>query len=318
MYSLSEIIFSAPAKYLQYFSRKTGFLISDFPVSFQNNVRWLWKHLSRCYDFEKQISSLNSDEEKRFYEMLHGSCYSPVKDEISDSVEQKIPWIFKHPGSGIFVPLEIIKLLMREEVFLKKNYLFALLYRLKIKEQRYFASLMGGSLEGQVALTFENNPLDMALVLYIWLINGIQKIDDIGKIIPEKGKIIHGPFTFAREITVTKMAKKEMPFNLLPSEPVPAWDYFYTHFHYLKDDIDKLYSLINRWNKGFYRSLALLKNQDSDMINALKKGILLPVITQSAKSDNKPAMKIKIASPVELQYSLNLNSVKRSNPGNII
>ena len=321
MYSLAEIIYQGTPKYHQYFSKKTGFLVADFQLSYQKNLQWLWRHLAKNYDFEKDYGNLSATEKDRFSNLLKNFGYLPQVDEVCEQLEKKISWIFFHPVSGVFIPLEVIKLLMQEDVFHKENYLFSLLYRLKIKEQRYFASLMGSSLEGQINLSFENNPLDMALVLYIWLAGQIGSITDIRSIIPERGRVLKSPFTFAREINTPSISSVTNLSTLIPEKPVPIWDYLYTHFSHLKDDIDKLFTLITRGNKGFYRSVTLLKNQNSDLIRAFKTGILLPLIPVTGKTGRGlTGMKrnIKLVSPVELHYALTNISVEKSQSGKII
>ncbi|MDH4199659.1 MAG: hypothetical protein OEV66_04685 [Spirochaetia bacterium] len=310
MFALTEIIYSASPKYLQYFSRKTGFLVADFQAACQNNVRWLWRHLSRNYNFQNQYAILNKAEKDMVRELLLNFGYLPYTNEITESMEKKIPWLFAHPVSGIFVPLEIVKLLMQEEIFFKENYLFSLVYRLKIKEQKYFASLMGGSLEGQVALSFENNALDMGLVLYIWLGEHMRNIGSLQNIIPDRGKILKSPFAFTREGDSAPWKSRDLR-SLIPENPVPIWDYLYEHFSHMKDDIDKLHTLIHRGNKGFYRSLALLRNQGGDLIKAFKSGILIPLIPYKNNTKNK--VRIKLVSPVELRYLVHKMDVVKLN-----
>jgi len=316
MHSLTEIILSNNPKYLQYFSRKTGFLVTDFKLADRTNLQWLWRHIARKFDFAGNWARLNSVEKQRLGDLLQNFGHLSNVDEVFSEMERKIPWLFLHPVSGVFIPIEIVKLLMQEEIFYRENYLFALLYRLKIKEQKYFTSLIGGSLEGQVNLTFESSPLDMALVLYIWMVEQISDITDIRSIIPERGKILKSPFTFAREINMDSITSVNSLSTLLPEKPVPIWDYLFTHFSHLKDDIDKLYTLVTRGNKGFYRSVTLLKNQNSDMIRAFKNGILIPLLPSSVKtSDQKGVEKrgnIKLVSPVELHYALKKQKLEKT------
>lgn len=316
MFSLTEIVYSGNPKYLQYFSRKTEFLVVDFQMASHCNVRWLWRHLGKKFDFAKQYSSLNNAEKNKFKELLLNFGYLSSLDAVGEKLEKKIPWIFLHPSSGIFIPLEVLKLLMQEELCFKENFLFSLIYKLKIKEQKYFASLIGGSLEGQVALSFESNPLDMALVLYIWLADHMENIDDVRHIIPERGKILKSPYAFSREERLPPLKNVKSLSTLLPKTPVPIWDYLPKHFSHLDDDLEKLHTLITRGNKGFYRSVALLKNQNSDLIKAIKNGILLPVITQSV-SKKKNKTNIMLVTPVEFHYILKRNFSGKSTTGKI-
>ncbi|MDH4262454.1 MAG: hypothetical protein OEV78_05340 [Spirochaetia bacterium] len=307
MYSLTEIIHTGNPKYLQYFSKKTGFLITDFKSTNNANLQWLWKHIAKNFNFINDFSKLNYTEKQKLGEILNNFGCLPQSDKTCDEMEKKLPWVFIHPVSGIFIPLEIVKLLMQEETFFRENYLFSLLYKLKIKEQKYFTSFIGSSLDAKVNLSFESSPLDMALVLYIWLSEQIRAITDIRNIIPERGKILKSPFTFAREINMDSIASVNNASTLIPEKPVPIWDYLYLHFSHLKEDIDKLHTLVTRGNKGFYRSVSLLKNQNSDLIRAFKGGILIPVLVSTGKSSP-----IKLVSPVELHYTLKNNQVKNS------
>jgi hypothetical protein len=322
MYSLNEIIYNGNPKYLQYFSRKTGFLVADFKLAEQGNLQWLWRHIAKKFNFAGDYARLNSSEKQKFGELLKNFGYLPQVGQTCqtcENLEKKIPWLFIHPVSGIFIPLEIIKLLMQEDFFYRENYLFCLLYKLKIKEQKYFVSLIGNSLDGQINLSFENNPLDMALVLYIWLGGQIREITDIRSIIPERGKILKSPFTFAREINIDSITTLSNLSTLIPEKPVPIWDYLYAHFSHLKEDIDKLHTLVTRGNKGFYRSVTLLKNQNSDLIKAFKTGILIPLLPSPGKKSDMGTGKqavIKLVSPVELHYALKNNEVKNSRSGN--
>ncbi|MES0489368.1 MAG: hypothetical protein ABUK01_05205 [Leptospirales bacterium] len=299
MNSITEIIQIAPPEYIQYFAKKTGFLMTG-AFETNNQTRWLWHHIVRTYEFKNRFNTLTNSEKKSMTILLNNFGRTPFADETGFALEKKAPWVFKHPAGGIFIPLEMIKLLMQEDYFQKQYYLFTLLYKLKLKEQNILASLTGSSLEGQLAISFEKNPLDMGLVLYIWFSAKIRTLTDIRSMMPPKAKIIMGPYTFARE--EDKPKKKDTSLQVVfPEKPVNLWDYLFLNFPHLKKDTEKAYTLMAEGKKGFYRSLNLINNPSNEYINLFKNGLLFPVLSSSAISDSR-VKNIQVVSPAEVRH----------------
>jgi len=305
MYSLSELVFTSDDKYLKYFSKKTGYLLPDVRSAIKSNVRFIWNHLVRTYRFAEQFAALKEPEKETFYHLLNNFGYLPPEKTEGGVIEEKISWVFRHPTGGVFVPVEIFKLLMQEEALTERSYLFQLLYRLKTVELRNYASLLGSTIEGQVNISFEKNPLDMALVIYIWLSGKIRDIQNVRDVIPERGRVLSAPFGKTAGAQQKGQQKSKEIGGLLPSAPVPMWGYLKTHFAHLQDDVDKLYTLISKGNKGFYRSVTLLRHPESDLIEAFRNGILIPMIPQKKKR-SLSVDNYRIVSPAEFIFHQSL------------
>ncbi len=294
MYSLSEIVRYGSQEYLTYLSRKTGFLLSDKNDPNQRPIRWIWRHIVRSFEFENDFEKLTGNELLALYRLLDNFTYIPEEDSDLQALEKRARWIFRHPEGGIFIPLEVLKLLMPQDIFFKRRYLFSLLYKLSKTEQKTLASLCGNSIEGQMSISFEKNQLDMTLVLYIWLGNEIRSITNLSEVLPVKGKVLQSPYAFARE--PDDFVQKTAENHAFPSTPAPLWDYLLESFPANKGEIDLLYTLLTKGDKGFYRAFSLLPNSGSDMITAFKKGLLLPIIYRRRKERIK---QMEIVSPLE-------------------
>jgi len=311
MHSLTEIIAYANPEYIQYFSKKTGFLLNPGNLDNQK-TRWLWQHIVRTYNFKSQFESLTAPEKKSLQTILMQFGFQINTQPELFNLEAKIPWIFKHPAGGIFVPLEILKLLMQEEFFQKEYYLFGLLYKLKIKEQKYMASLTGNDLEGQTTISFEKNTLDMSLVLYIWIASKIQNTIEVESVLPNKGKILR-PYAFTREgegeLKKTETSVQNQLESVFPAKPANLWDYLLQNFSHLNEDTEKLHKLLSQGRKGFYRSLAIINNPNNEYIKLFKKGFLFPLLQANFNTPDK-VNKIKVVSPAEFLYHFQQNNSK--------
>lgn len=298
MYSLSEIVRYGAQDYLAYFSKKTGFLISESHDPHKRPVRWIWRHIVRSFDFARDFEGLTPGEHQAFYRLIDNFTYEANPDEDLLALERRAPWVFRHPDGGIFVPLEVLKLLMQENLFFNKGYLFSLLFKLSPSEQKNLASLCGNTIEGQMSISFEKNNLDMALVLYIWLASEIRAITDLREVMPVKGKVLQTPYAFARE--PDDKAAEAAASHRFPSSPAPLWDYLFESFPDSRLEIDRLYTLLTKGSKGFYRAFSLLPTPSSgggsDMVTAFKKGLLVPIIYRRRKERIK---QMEIVSPHE-------------------
>lgn len=293
MIPLSELISVAGDDYIRYLSRKTGFLITrDNSVP----VQWLWMHMIRDFDFSSDIATLRISERECLDHLLHNFGYLPGDNKEAVKLEKILPWVFRHPTGGFFIPVEIFKSMMQEQRFHEERYLFSLLYRLPDAEQKSLASLQAGSLEGQMAISFEKHPLDMALVLYLW----IARHHSEGRIrYPDRrGRVLKGPFSFLRETDSRPLHIKKEGF--FPEKPVNAWEHLYRYFPHQHHDIDELRNIIRNGRKGFYRSLGLIKRTDSELFEAFKWCFFLPVLPRNSRADRR-IDSLKLVSPVELK-----------------
>ncbi|MDH5717250.1 MAG: hypothetical protein OEZ22_06395 [Spirochaetia bacterium] len=295
MYPISEMVLTSSEKYLGYISRKTNFLITGGK---KDRVQWFWVHLLKLYEENTISKILNTAEEKEFFDLLNNFGFIAASD-ITDnliSIEEKLPWVFKHPNGGIYIPLELIKNLMQEDNYLKKNYLFSLLKKIKLKEQKDFASLLGGSSENHFNITFENNHLDMALVLYIWFARNYIYRKHISLDFLSRGKIVESPYSFIRE---TKKATNGTKENILPKKPVLMWDYLKKAFGRDNLELEKWIYLLKEGKKGFFRSLSLASAKKSPLLEVFRTGLLLPIMPVNL-SYSKSIEKIFVVTPSEV------------------
>lgn len=299
MHSLSEVLVSASTSYRAYISRKTDFLLSD---SRQDQVKWFWLHLIHRVQEEDWWSSLSEEQWKLLDRLLiHFGYYKPVAEEVEimRELETKLIFLFKHPAAGYFIPLEIFKLLMQRTRFADQNYIFSLLYRLKVREQRAFVSLIGSSIIGQASsITLESHPLDMALVLFIWFANqysqGLKRI-------PGRGVLLNMPFSFMRE------SRKNFFVPLapedFPGEPVPMWEFLYSYFPGSGAAIEEWKHIMSAGGKGFYRSLSLLRSAESPFLYYFRGGYFMPVI-KKATINEKNVNDLRMVTPREIHVRL--------------
>ncbi|MDH5719350.1 MAG: hypothetical protein OEZ13_01895 [Spirochaetia bacterium] len=310
MYPLSEILTSSNASYLQYISKKTGFLISGKKPE---KIQWLWVHLLKLYH-EKSIKKiLNFNERYAFEELLNNFGYIPNSEcgAVHEAIENKIPWIFKYPHGGIFIPLELIKTLMQDEEYFKHNYFFSLLKKLTLKEQKDFASFLGNSYETQANLSFEKNQLDMALVLYIWFARQFIHRKNLSFEFIEKGRIINSPFSFLRENTKSKNNSLSEE-GILPEKPVFLWSYLQNAFGGRSSEIEKWIVLMREAKKGFYRSLSLAASPKNRLVEIFKMGLLMPILPHKLNT-NKNIENIKAVTPREIFSFLKQRNEKMNN-----
>ena len=297
MYPLSEILNVSKQSYIQYIAKKTGFLISGRN---SEKIQWLWVHLLKLYHEKNIHQKLNYVEKLAFYELLNNFGYIPGSENNAnlENLEQKIPWIFKHPHGGFFIPLELIKTLMQDEEYYEENYFFSLLRKLTLKEQKDFVSFLGGTAESQIHLSFEKNRLDMALVLYIWFARQFVHRKNLSFEFISKGRIIESPFSFLRENSASKKTKIDDD-GILPKKPVALWPYLENAFGGKNKDMEKWIMLMRDGKKGFYRSLSLAAPANSRLIEIFRMGLLVPILP-SKLNTVKNIEKIQAVTPREI------------------
>ncbi len=269
MFPLSEILASADAGYRNYLAKKTGFVLATHN---KDQLLHFWLHITKDFENHEQHRAMTAEQTNALQTLLSSFGYLPPKKTTTEhlALEEQTAWIFRHPQGGIFLPLEVFKSLMRRNDKLFQPYLFSLLYNLKLKEQHNLASLIGGDIQAQLSLTFEVHPLDMALVLYIWFAGKHLSGEAV---LPEKGRILTGPWSFLRE---TKPQPEPSP-KLLPQNPVPLWDYLREHFSHQLVEIEELRHHIKTSRKGFYRPLGLVKNPQGAFSKMFRQGFLIPL-----------------------------------------
>jgi len=307
-YTISELLYYSSNSYLQYFSKKTGYLVNNSAVDLSEQVKWIWKHLNRIYNFQDQVKLLSENEKEALWHLINNFGHLKYSEAYGENLEIKIPWIFKHPQGGVFIPLEMLKLLMEEKEIRERHFLFNVIFRLGLKEMKNFASFTANTLEGQVTISFENNARDMSLVLYLWLIN--KFFDNLDKTSSYFNKeIIITPLqNFVREDQHKKDEK--IIANNWPIEPVPIWEYLTAFFPEKKREIDKWHHYLINGNKGFYRSLALLASKNSKIVEIFRNGLLVPVINKRHGKYAKNR-EIKIVTPSEFHYWIALRSAEK-------
>lgn len=217
-------------------------------------------------------------------------------------MEKNISWIFRHPAGGIFLPLEIFKVFMREKYYQNSGYLFSLLYQMTFSELKGMASFLGNTLEAQLTISFEKNTYDMALVLFIWFANRHINNDVAYDIFKEKGRIITS-YHFLREDQKSSIdTKTKNSSGLFPYESRPLWKYLFEKFPESSYQINELKDMILRGKKGFYRSLSLISHDNEMFIEAFRTGILIPIWKKSSKK--LPIDQWMIQTPREIQKKI--------------
>ena len=284
MIPLRQLVRSSNTVYSKYLSRKACVLSH---VEEAERSQWLWFNLIKSYQFSMQFESLGKNLRFELYRLLDNFGYLP-ESKTANRLESKIPWILKHPEGGVFLPLEIYKLLMQEQRLADCNYLFALLYRLRLGEQKELAGFVGTNIDAQLSISFESNILDMALVLYIW---------------------------FSRQLSYSKANKKPETrvFSLKGEEIQPArkqdkfcesasniWGHLDSHFARESAEVKAFRSNIENGRKGFYRSLTLLSGRNSALKEYFRNGWFIPVLPANWR---KIIDKIEIITPREVVVS---------------
>lgn len=291
MFPIAEVFIQSDENYRSYVGKKTGFLLTSIDGE---QLIHFWYHICRGLTREPRMG-LSQEQfntlDQLFLQFgyIHPSQMTPSLQQL----EQDMPWIFKHPAGGIFLPLEVFKTFMTHDGGNEfQSYLFTLLFRLKLKEQRNLVALLGGELEAQLSLTFENNALDMALVLYIWYA-GLHLSGDA--LLPAEGKIIAGPWSLSPENEST-FAQNEIK---LPKKPVAMWPYLFEQFSFQKAEIEELRHRIENTGRGFYRSLSLVKNTKGLFYQMFRQGFLIPIMGRDWRNGRNPD-DLTVVSPREL------------------
>ncbi len=284
MYPLTEVMEDANPEYLAYLSRKTGFMLQrDNTRAPMVSIHWFWYHLVKNIENNKNI--LNDFHEE--LEILFDSFgYIPASrmDERMKEMEKKLMWVFRYPPGGVFLPLEIFKVFMREKFYSDSGYFFSLLYQMSFHELREYASFLGNTLEGQHLISFENNTDDMALVLYIWYANRhVNKSVQYDIFSPEKGKILSSRHFLSEDSRQPLDESMEKNKESLPYRKEPLWNFLLERYPMYQKEIDQLKTMIFQGRKGFYRALSLIASEENLMINAFRDGILMPVWKKTGK-----------------------------------
>ena len=263
MLPIRRIADSNDAAYLKYLYNKTGFLVSK---KSEKTAKHLWLYVNETFNFAKDCIRLTEEERQILDDLLANFGHLNADNKRLHQLESKLSWVYRHPQGGIFIPLEVYKLLMQEPELIKQNYLFTLLYLLKLKEQKALAALLGGQVEARLAITFEKNPLDMALVLYIWFSKQIFRQ-------PPKIKIAY------------------------PDERTKLWDFYRRAFGHRKHSM-VLKRLLLDGKKGFFRSLSLF-DQNEKFVQMFTSGAMMPVFSQSDYFSRR-VESMRVVSPREL------------------
>ncbi len=294
MFPLSEIILTSRPEYFAYLSKKTGFLLPDSGRDQQ--LQWFWIHLVHLVQEKNKIESLTLEESAAFDELLvHFGSMPAVRHEYA-VLEEKLACVFKHPGGGYFIPLEIFKLLMQRYDLSARNYLFTLLFSLAHREQRSLVSMISSSLEGQAVVSFESHPLDMALVLYIWFANHHVS----GNLTyPDRGVMLHSPYAFVRETASIPVHEREPGY--FPETPVSMWEHLRRYFPHRERDAQEWKNLMVAGGKGFYRGLSLISNTRSELFQAFRNGYFFPVMKKQL-ADKRSVEEIQIVTPREIFF----------------
>ena len=284
MYPLSDILQHSYADYTLYISRKTNFIIHS---NENDQLRWFWKHIIKNYHYQEFINSLDAEEKKTFFHLLSSFCYSHVDayNEKISKIEKKSMWIFKHPMGGFYIPVEFIKILMNEKSLLKEGFLFSLLFKLRIKEQKSLTALIKSNYDVLQMITSEQNAWDMALVLYILFANlyttGVykKKIKLKPKLLPMYAQAFQNDWY-------------RQPYL---HKATPIWKYLYSQFLHCHPALDEWQSIMKHGKKGFYRSLSLISQPKEELVYLFSSGHFMPILP--AKSDK--IENIQLITPVE-------------------
>jgi len=312
MYPLNDLVKQENPQYLKYLWKKTNFLITGKNLKINNDqIHWLWLHLLKDEYNSNLNEILNNKEKSALSFLLKNFGYIP-RHLLTDSLiqlEKKVKWIFRHPSGGIFIPLELVKSLMKKKSLFDDHFLFTLLYKLKLKEQKDFASLLTGDSEAQHSISIENNLLDMGLVLYIWLANYHKISKREAQNFLMKGRILHSRFSFLREPENANNSYKQN--SIFCKNPVPLWDHLNFIFPSLKHEIEKWKYTMQETKKGFYRTLSVIFDPHSELYKYFKYGCFFPVLT--GKFHQKKSLDdLKIVTPIEiLNLTENKEYIKR-------
>lgn len=263
MQSLGEILRYDDASYLKYLSRKTQYLITRDKTEF---IHRFWQHLIVEYHPKVVLPRLSIADKKTFNELLRQFSHdtrSAMRAKYQ-KLEQKIPWVLKHPEGGYFIPFEIIKTLMPQNQLIAQDYLFQLLYRMPGIEQQSLRALLARSHRSREALTHEKHQLDRALAIYIW--TSEHRVPRL--------KVKHQ--TGARTI----------------------WQILLERFPALEAEIEEWQFIMQNGKRGFYRSLGLIRGAEvlKSFVTSLQ---IVPVTTRRHRVF--PATNLRFSVPLEFQ-----------------
>ena len=278
MYSLSDIIHYSHPEYINYISRKTRFVTASRTSVY---ISFFWEHLIQECNVGKLLNNLNDGEKKAFYRLLTLYGYISIKDvdfykyDFS-ALEKKCMWIFKYHNGDIFIPLEIFKTLMKDKALANHNYLFVLLHKFSLTLQHDFSVFLENSHGIYNLIAKEKNTLDMALVLYIWLLN-----------LSKKNNIFPYSFLINKNIQVIH-------------EATNMWQHLYKHHSHLTNVISEWYTIMKQSKKNIYHALLLVEGQKSELWELFAHAVYFPIF--SKKNINVDT--IQIITPTEVKSSI--------------
>ncbi len=285
MYPLSDILQHSSRDYMLYISRKTNFIIRS---NDSNQLRWFWQHIIKNYDYQKFMDGLDAEEKKIFCNFLSSFCSSRSieSDKEISKIEKKSVWIFKHPMGGFYIPVEFIKVLMNEKSLFKEGFLFTLLYRLRLKEQKNLTALIKGYYDVFQTMTSEQNAWDMGLVIYMLFANfhtsGIHQ-----------RKIESNPKLLSMHAQTFQNDRYQKP---LLRKATPIWKYLYSQFSHFCPALDEWQSIMKHGKKGFYRSLSLVSQPKEELVYLFASGYFMPIFPKNLNKIED----IQLVTPVEI------------------
>ena len=272
MFPIADLGRYASSDYSIYILKKTHFLLR---TTKENDLRCFWNYLTQSQNVKTSYELLSKKEKQALSFLILNYCYlsdatCKTNREIFASLENKLKWVFKHPLGGIFIPLELIKSIVKSKIFQRKNFLFSLLYQLPFKEQHNYIIFLEKDTTSHTNLIKENNKLDMMLLLYLSLCKNQQSL--------------------SREIVPDFFSSIDCP--------LPLWDYLDINFPHLRRFTSEWYRTMKHGNKSFYHALLLNRQPANEITFLLSHAYLLPQIKHNA-IDN-----IKVVTPREVNYSL--------------
>jgi hypothetical protein len=263
MQSLGEILRYDDATYLKYLSRKTQYLITRDKTEF---IHRFWQHLIVEYHPRVVLPRLSIADKKTFQELLSQFSHDTrsVMRSKYQKLEQKIPWVLKHPEGGYFIPFEIIKTLMPRSQLIAQGYLFQLLYRMPAIEQQSLRAMLARSHRSREALTQEKHQLDRALAIYIWT---------------------------ADHRAARRKHKIQPALRTI-------WQILLERFPALAPEIEEWQFIMQNGKRGFYRSLSLIRGAEvlKSYVTSLQ---VVPVTTRRHRVF--PSANLRFNVPLEFQ-----------------
>lgn len=288
MFTISDLQKSIDPTFYAYLRKKTDFVFLQ--NSYQEQSRFLWQHVVSQNNFLTAWLQLSQQEKDMLFYVLdnYGYVNSPPDFLLLQKLEKKFPYLFLHPLGGYFIPLEFFKLFMAKEIFAQKNYLFALLYKMR-HENKDFAAFASRGFSVQASVRKENRILDTALAIYIWM---------AAKHLQEKQK----NFSFLATLTQPNAHSLLHVRSYLPAKPINLWEYQKKYFPEEENNMEKLFSLLANGKKNFYRSLNLLPNPYTKMLRLFALAYVIPLLPAS-RNEDFDTQKIQIVCPREIFYN---------------